>query len=176
MDIESRLVDECQYYFICPICRDVMKKAAGLPCGHEFCTKCICTSYKSRAVCPVCIESFQRSQVSPAYEKRKRIERLEIKCKNTECKYTSQFCKINDHEKCCCFGPEVRLKKEIKELDKRSKIILKKKRKLEEELSAITNDNNNNDKEYDSEEDDKEDIDYNEIIPWQRVNVHLTRE
>ena len=58
-DLESDVSDD----FLCPICLQLLYEPISTVCGHTFCYKCLCASYKRKKCCPVCRESI-RSQPS----------------------------------------------------------------------------------------------------------------
>lgn len=47
--------------FTCSICMDTFKSPASIPCGHNFCLKCIKCFWdtKNKAECPLCKEVFK---------------------------------------------------------------------------------------------------------------------
>jgi hypothetical protein len=122
-DMESRLKNKCPRYFMCVICYDVMQLASALPCGHEFCDNCIRKAFRIKRNCPLCVAVFRRENITPSYEKRKRIEQLIIGCKNSPlgCEHFTNIKKIEMHEYLCDFDPEVKLRKEIEDLEARLK-------------------------------------------------------
>ncbi|XP_051995144.1 E3 ubiquitin-protein ligase TRIM39-like [Xyrauchen texanus] len=46
--------------FLCSICQDVFTNPATIPCGHNFCIKCITTHWDSsmECQCPLCMKNF----------------------------------------------------------------------------------------------------------------------
>jgi len=42
----------------CPICMEVFSKKATLPCGHEFCARCIGCHVAEDTTCPLCRKAF----------------------------------------------------------------------------------------------------------------------
>ncbi|XP_051549869.1 E3 ubiquitin-protein ligase TRIM39-like [Myxocyprinus asiaticus] len=54
----SRIVSADQ--LLCSVCQDVFTDPATIPCGHNFCIKCISTHWDNSVVChcPLCMKNF----------------------------------------------------------------------------------------------------------------------
>ena len=88
---------------ICVICRDVLKDASSLNCGHTFCAGCLVTCRTcSNPSCPNCRKVLTGSH--PNYVVRDIIGALEIKCPNSdECNWTGLVKDLERHETTCMY-------------------------------------------------------------------------
>lgn len=118
--MSERVVGKLCKYFTCPICLDIMNKAAGIPCGHEFCYNCI--KGVEQHSCPICRVHFKISNIAFAYEKQARINRLTVKCVHNDkgCEYKGPRSTIANHENDCEFDEDVVLRKKNEKAEEKS--------------------------------------------------------
>lgn len=93
-------VEKVPNKFMCHICNYIMVDAVGIPCGHEFCEKCI---IKHNLPCPICEENFDCGKIAAAYYRRNQINKLKVYCPNKiyGCPEIYPFDEIAAHKEMC---------------------------------------------------------------------------
>lgn len=96
----NRFTEEIDEFFICEICRKVVRKPRECnSCQNLFCKSCI----DLKNTCPS--GCFDFKPVNPSKFAMLVYSRLKLKCKNHSngCEYFSKIKEVCEHEKNCCF-------------------------------------------------------------------------
>jgi len=107
---QREFTDHKNNQFTCPICLFVMTDAQVIPCGHEFCKKCLTdlTVYPQsppQFACPLCRKMTEIGTTQHAYGSQCKIDLLHIICRNAGCTQKGPRSTIIKHEMLCAFLP-----------------------------------------------------------------------
>lgn len=103
---EKRFKQEVDSEFFCSICLDVLQDPVQVPCGHVYCSQCICEwSANHNNICPN-DGSTITSMGAVGFNFKNLLNRMEICCEFEGCDWTGSLSNLDSHVAVCEFNLE----------------------------------------------------------------------
>lgn len=103
---EKRFKQEVDSEFFCSICLDVLRDPVQVPCGHVYCSQCICEwSANHNNTCPNDGSSITSMGVV-GYNFKNLLNRMNICCEFEGCDWTGPLSSLDGHVSLCQFNLE----------------------------------------------------------------------